>query len=78
MLWVLLFNVITFDGIPLTKINKTHSSGIVSINSPHSYNLQINGVNATTGISGGGSNISCISKHSMGCSLTTDTKSIRT
>jgi hypothetical protein len=46
-----------FDGIPLTKINKTHSSGIVSINSPHSYNLQISGVNATTGISGGGSNI---------------------
>ena len=46
-----------FDGIPLTKINKTHSSGIVSINSPHSYNLQINSVNATTGISGGGSNI---------------------
>ena len=46
-----------FDGIPLTKINKTHSSGIVSINSPHSYNLQISGVNAGTGISGGGGNI---------------------
>ncbi len=46
-----------FDGIPLTKINKTHSSGIVSINSPHSYNLQISGVNAGTGISGGGSNM---------------------
>ena len=46
-----------FDGIPLTKINKTHSSGIVSINSPHSYNLQISGVNAGTGISGGGFNV---------------------
>ena len=46
-----------FDGIPLTKINKTHSSGIASINSPHSYNLQISGVNAGTGISGGGRNI---------------------
>ena len=46
-----------FDGIPLTKINKTHSSGIVSINSPHSYNLQITGVNATTGINGGGGNV---------------------
>ena len=46
-----------FDGIPLTKINKTHSSGIVSINSPHSYNLQITGVNATVGINGGGGNI---------------------
>ena len=46
-----------FDGIPLTKINKTHSSGIASINSPHSYNLQINSVNAGTGIQGGGSNI---------------------
>ena len=46
-----------FDGIPLTKINKTHSSGIQSINSPHSYNLQISGVNANTGISGGGFNV---------------------
>ena len=46
-----------FDGIPLTKINKTHSSGITSINSPHSYNLQISGVNAGTGIQGGGGNI---------------------
>ena len=46
-----------FDGIPLTKINKTHSSGVTSINSPHSYNLQISGVNAGTGIQGGGSNI---------------------
>ena len=43
-----------FDGIPLTKINKTHSSGIASINSPHSYTIQIGGVNATTGIQGGG------------------------
>ena len=46
-----------FDGIPLTKINKTHSSGIQSINSPHSYNLQISGVNAGIGIQGGGGNI---------------------
>ena len=46
-----------FDGIPLTKINKTHSSGVTSINSPHSYNLQISSVNAGTGIQGGGSNI---------------------
>ena len=46
-----------FDGIPLTKINKTHSSGVQSINSPHSYNLQISGVNAGSGIQGGGGNI---------------------
>ncbi len=46
-----------FDGIPLTKINKTHSSGVQSINSPHSYNLQISGVNAGTGIQGGGGTI---------------------
>jgi len=46
-----------FDGIPLTKINKTHSSGVTSINSPHSYNLQISGVNAGTGIFGGGGNV---------------------
>ena len=46
-----------FDGIPLTRINKTHSSGIQSINSPHSYNLQISGVNAGTGVQGGGSNM---------------------
>ena len=46
-----------FDGIPLTKINKTHSSGVTSINSPHSYNLQITSVPATTGIQGGGGNI---------------------
>ena len=47
-----------FDGIPLTKINKTHSSGVTSINSPHSYNLQISSVPATVGIQGGGGNIS--------------------
>lgn len=46
-----------FDGIPLTKINKTHSSGVQSINSPHSYNLQISGVNAGSGIQGGGGTI---------------------
>ena len=46
-----------FDGIPLTKINKTHSSGVQSINSPHSYNLQVSGVNAGTGIQGGGGTI---------------------
>ena len=46
-----------FDGIPLTKINKIHSSGLASINSPHSYTLQISGVNAGVGIQGGGANI---------------------
>ena len=46
-----------FDGIPLTKINKIHSSGLASINSPHSYTLQISGVNAGTGLQGGGPNI---------------------
>ena len=46
-----------FDGIPLTKINKTHSSGLASINSPHSYTLQISGVPAGSGIQGGGANI---------------------
>ena len=44
-------------GIPLTKINKTHSSGIASINSPHSYTLQISGENATSSISCGGTNV---------------------
>ena len=46
-----------FAGIPLTKINKTHSSGVVSINSPHSYNLQISGVNAGVSVQGGGINV---------------------
>ena len=44
-------------GIPLPLVNTTHNSttgGIISINSPHSYNLQISGVNAGTGIQGGG------------------------
>ena len=47
-------------GIPLTLINRTHSSstgGIVTINSPHSYNLRITGVNASKSISAGGPNI---------------------
>ena len=46
-----------FAGIPITKINKTHSSGVVSINSPHSYNLQISGVNAGVSVQGGGINV---------------------
>ena len=44
-------------GIPLTKINKTHSSGIASINSPHSYTIQISGENASSSISCGGTNV---------------------
>ena len=49
-----------FDGIPLTLVNTTHNSttgGLISINSPHSYNLKITNKTATTGITGGGSNI---------------------
>tara|TARA_B100001093_G_scaffold31677_1_gene27375 strand:+ start:3604 stop:10296 length:6693 start_codon:yes stop_codon:yes gene_type:complete len=49
-----------FDGIPLTLVNSTHNSttgGVISINSPHSYNLKITNKTATTGITGGGSNI---------------------
>jgi hypothetical protein len=47
-------------GIPLTLINTTHSSstgGIISINSPHSYNLQISGKTSGKSISAGGPNI---------------------
>ena len=43
-------------GIPLTKINTTHNSstgGVVSINSPHSYNLNV-GSAASTSIKCGG------------------------
>ena len=49
-----------FDGIPLTLVNTTHNSttgGLISINSPHSYHLKITNKTATTGITGGGSNI---------------------
>ena len=47
-------------GIPLTLLNTTHSSttgGIISINSPHSYNLKISGKNAGKSIQAGGPNI---------------------
>jgi hypothetical protein len=49
-----------FDGIPLTLINNTHTSttgGLITINSPHSYNLKITNKTASTGITGGGTNI---------------------
>ena len=47
-------------GIPLTLINTTHNNttgGIISINSPHSYNLKINGKNAGKSINCGGPNM---------------------
>ncbi len=47
-------------GIPLTLINGTHNSttgGIISINSPHSYNLKITNKNAGKSINCGGPNI---------------------
>ena len=47
-------------GIPLPLINTTHSSttgGIISINSPHSYNLRITGKQAGSSLSAGGPNI---------------------
>ena len=47
-------------GIPLPLINTTHSSttgGIISINSPHSYNLRITGKQASSSLSAGGPNI---------------------
>ena len=47
-------------GIPLTDLNKTHNSttgGIISINSPHSYNLRITGKTAGKSINAGGSNM---------------------
>ncbi len=47
-------------GIPLTLINSTHNSttgGVVSINSPHSYNLKITNKNAGKSINSGGTNI---------------------
>ena len=49
-----------FDGIPLTLINTTHNSttgGLISLNSPHSYNLKITNKTATSGITGGGTNV---------------------
>ena len=47
-------------GIPLTLINTTHNSatgGLISINSPHSYNLKITGKNAGKSINCGGPNM---------------------
>ena len=47
-------------GIPLTLINNTHNNttgGIISINSPHSYNLKITGKNAGKSINCGGPNM---------------------
>ena len=47
-------------GIPLTLINGTHNNttgGIISINSPHSYNLKITNKTASSSISCGGSNM---------------------
>ena len=48
------------SGIPLTLINSTHNSttgGIISINSPHSYNLRITGKTAGSSITAGGTNV---------------------
>ena len=45
------------SGIPLTLINGTHNSttgGIISINSPHSYNLKITNKTANASINAGG------------------------
>jgi hypothetical protein len=44
------------NGIPLTSINTTHTApgGIISINSPHSYNLKVTGKTANTSMMGGG------------------------
>ena len=47
-------------GIPLTLINGTHNSstgGVISINSPHSYNLKITSKNAGKSINCGGPNM---------------------
>ena len=41
------------NGIPLTDINKTHTS-IVTLNSPHSYKIQVSGKKALTTMAGGG------------------------
>ena len=48
-------------GIPLTLVNTTHNTatgGLISINSPHSYNLKITGKNAGKSINCGGPNMS--------------------
>ena len=48
------------SGIPLTLINSTHNSttgGVISINSPHSYNLRITGKAAGSSITAGGTNV---------------------
>ena len=44
------------NGIPLTSINATHTApnGIISLKSPHSYNLKISGKTANTSMMGGG------------------------
>ena len=44
------------NGIPLTSINTTHTApgGVISINSPHSYNLKVTGKTANTSMMGGG------------------------
>ena len=44
------------NGIPLTSINTTHTApgGIITIHSPHSYNLKITGKTANTSMMGGG------------------------
>ena len=41
------------NGIPLTDINKTHTS-IVTLNSPHSYKIQVSGKKALATMAGGG------------------------
>ena len=45
------------NGIPLTDINKTHTS-IVTLNSPHSYKVKITGKKALTTMAGGGTTMS--------------------
>ena len=44
------------NGIPLTSINATHTApgGIISLKSPHSYNLKVTGKTANTSMMGGG------------------------
>ena len=47
-------------GIPITLLNTTHTSstgGVISINSPHSYNLKITSKNAGKSINCGGPNM---------------------
>ena len=44
------------NGIPLTDINKTHTS-ILTLNSPHSYKIQVSGKKALTTMAGGGTSM---------------------